>query len=152
MVSRYAKKCGERLVVNGKVSGSLSSLYIGNFVNFNSNATIIGSGKVVIGDYFHCGMGLTIMTENHNYDKGNKIPYDNTYITKDVIIKDFVWLGHNVTLIPGITIGEGAIIAAGSVVVNDVPDHAIFGGNPAKFIKFRNIEHFITLKSRNQFH
>jgi acetyltransferase-like isoleucine patch superfamily enzyme len=68
-----------------------------------------------------------------------------------VHIKDFVWCGNNVTIIPGITIGEGAIIAAGAVVVKDVPDCAIVGGNPAQIIKYRNKEAFYKLKSEKKF-
>jgi acetyltransferase-like isoleucine patch superfamily enzyme len=56
-----------------------------------------------------------------------------------------------VIIIPGVTIGEGAIIAAGSVVVKDVPDFAIVGGNPAKIIKYRNIETFNRLKADGKF-
>ncbi len=73
---------------------------------------------------------------------GEAIPYDKMDITKDVKIGDFVWFGSRVTVLPGVTIGEGAIIQAGAVVVRDVPSCAIVGGNPAKVFKYRNIEHF----------
>ena len=56
---------------------------------------------------------------------------------KKVVIKNDVWIGANVYVKNGITIGNGAIIAAGSVVITDVPDFAIYGGVPAKIIKFR---------------
>ena len=51
-----------------------------------------------------------------------------------------------------VTIGEGAVIAAGSVVVKDVPSYAIVGGNPAQLIKYRDIEHFEKLKKEGKFH
>lgn len=51
-------------------------------------------------------------------------------------------------IVPGVTIGEGAIVAAGSVVVKDVPDYAIVGGNPAKVIKYRNVENFKIIKKK----
>ncbi|MBB2186344.1 CatB-related O-acetyltransferase [Gluconacetobacter liquefaciens] len=53
------------------------------------------------------------------------------------VIKNDAWIGANVTLLPGITIGNGAVVAAESVVTRSVPDYAIVGGNPAKIIKFR---------------
>lgn len=74
------------------------------------------------------------------------------YIKKPVIIKDFVWCGANVTITPGVTIGEGAIIGAGSVVTKDVPDYAIVGGNPAKIIKYRNIELFKKLRDEKKWY
>ena len=51
-------------------------------------------------------------------------------------------------IVPGVTIGEGAIVAAGSVVVKDVPDYAIVGGNPAIVIKYRNVENFKIIKKK----
>ena len=60
------------------------------------------------------------------------IPYDETFKYKDVVIGDFVWIGSNVTILPGTTIGEGAIIQAGAVVHGEIPPCAIVGGNPAK--------------------
>jgi acetyltransferase-like isoleucine patch superfamily enzyme len=120
--------------------------------NTNFNGMIIGGGgKVTIGDYFHSGMGCRIMTQNHNYE-GAKIPYDATYITKDVAIGDYVWLGDFVIVLTGVTIGEGAIIQAGSVVTSDIPAYAIAGGHPAKQFSERDKAHFEKLKSEGAFH
>ena len=63
-----------------------------------------------------------------------------------MVIEDFVWLGTNVTIVPGVRIGEGAVVAAGSVVTKNVPSGAVVGGNPAVVIKFRDMEHFSKLK------
>ncbi len=76
------------------------------------------------------------------------LPYDDIYIVKNIIIKENVWIGADVTLMPGITIGEGAIIAASSVVTKDVPKYAIVGGAPCKLIKFRDVEKYKLLKNR----
>mgnify|MGYP005847407977 CR=1 FL=1 len=123
---------------------------LGKNVNFNG-MKILGNGNVSIGDNFHSGFGCIIMTHNHNYE-GDEIPYDDTIIIGDVIIEDNVWFGINVTVLPGVTIGEGAIIQAGSVVVSDIPKYAIAGGHPAKVFKYRNIEHYQYLKSQKKFH
>ena len=92
------------------------------------------------------------MTLIHNYDNGTKIPYDETVIHKDVIIEDNVWLGINTIILPGVTISEGAIIQAGSVVTSNIPSCAIAGGHPAKVFKYRNKDHYYKLKEKNKFH
>jgi len=68
------------------------------------------------------------------------------------LIEDNVWLGHRVIILGGVTIGEGAIIQAGSVVVKDIPKYAIAGGHPAKVFKYRDIKHYNRLKKEKKFH
>ncbi|WP_220498070.1 acyltransferase [Rhodopirellula sp. JC639] len=93
-----------------------------------------------------------MITQNHRYDDGNAIPYDSKeYVLLDIEIGDNVWLGDRVILLGGITIGEGAIIQAGSVVVSDVPKCAIAGGHPAKVFKMRDVEHYENLKTQGKF-
>ena len=150
------KKCGsvgKDLNVNGKIEGVGSNVIIGDYCNFNYGVIFLGSGKITFGNYFHSGRGLTIITSNHDYDSGTAIPYSKGHsIDMDVTIKDFVWLGHNVIILQGVTIGEGAVVAAGSIVSKNVPDFAVVGGIPAKVLKYRNIEHFKKLKSEGRFH
>ena len=145
-----AKSCGSNFKVNGE-SYVTPNTILGNNVNFNG-MKIQGSGKVIIGDNFHSGIECMIITSIHNYDGGNAVPYDDTIISKDVVIEDNVWLGNRVIILPGVRIGEGAIIQAGSVVVRDVEKYAIAGGHPAKVFKYRDIEHYETLKSEGKFH
>lgn len=92
-----------------------------------------------------------MISENHNYDKGKAIPYDKTYIKKGIVIEDFVWMGSNVTVLPGVRIGEGAIIQAGAVVSSNIPAYAIAGGNPARVFKYRDVEHFRKLKEEGRY-
>jgi acetyltransferase-like isoleucine patch superfamily enzyme len=124
--------------------------YLGNNVHFNG-IKVAGCGEVHIGDNFHSGNGCLLLTENHNY-QGEALPYDSSYICKDILIEDNVWLGERVIILGGITIGEGAIIQAGSVVVKDIPKYAIAGGHPAKVFSYRNIEHYEKLKKEGKFH
>ena len=91
-----------------------------------------------------------IITQNHNYE-GDSIPYDKTYIKKTVTIGDCVWFGHRVMVVGNVNIGEGAIIAAGAVVVKDVPTLAIVGGNPARVLKYRDSDHYYKLKAEGKF-
>jgi acetyltransferase-like isoleucine patch superfamily enzyme len=69
-----------------------------------------------------------------------------------VKIGDCVWLGNNVIILGGATIGEGAIIQACSVVCSDIPALAIAGGHPAKPFKYRNADHYKQLKEEKRFH
>lgn len=92
------------------------------------------------------------MLGSHDYDRGEAIPYGLKFVSKQVIIDDFVWIGSDVIISGNVHIGEGVIVAIGSVVVKDVPPYAIVGGNPAKIIKYRDIEHFEKLKAEKRFH
>lgn len=121
---------------------------VGNNCNFNG-MIVAGAGHVKIGDYFHSGIECMIISQNHNYE-GEMIPYDNTNIPKTIIIGECVWFGNRVMVVGNVNIGEGAIIAAGSVVVKDVPPLAIVGGNPAKVIKYRDKEHYYKLKEEGK--
>lgn len=111
---------------------------------------VIGSGACSIGRYNHIAYGCTIITSNHNY-KGDGIPYDHTDIILPVKIGDFVWIGANVTILPGVTIGEGAIISAGSVVRKSIPALAIAGGNPATVFSSRDFCHYERMKEEHKF-
>ncbi len=141
---------GTDLNVNGK-SSVTANTYLGNNVSFNG-MFIRGDGKVVIGDNFHSGSECLMITNVHNYDEGQAIPYDTTVIAKDITIEDNVWLGSRVIILGGVTIGEGAIIQVGSCVVSDIPKYAIAGGHPAKCFSERNIEHYERLKKEGKFH
>lgn len=122
---------------------------VGN--NFNCNGLEVhGPGSVTIGDNFHCGKNCLILTANHNF-KGSKIPYDETEIVRDTVIGDNVWLGLDVLVLPGVTIGEGAIVQAGSVVTADVPPLAIVGGHPARQFGQRDAVHYEKHKSLGNF-
>ena len=149
LIKRKAKGSCKNLRVWGK-SKINNNTIIGDHVNFNG-MTINGLGKVKIGNYFHSGIDCLMICSDHNY-KGQKIPYDETYIIKDIEIGDFVWVGSRVIILGGVNIGEGAIIQAGALVVKDVPPYSIVGGNPAKVIKMRDVEKFLQLKAAQKFH
>jgi acetyltransferase-like isoleucine patch superfamily enzyme len=150
LVAKSCFKVGVGLMVNNPCRGFNKNVTLGNHVNFNG-CEILGSGEVIIGNYFHSGRFLHIITQNHRYENAEAIPYDRIRIRKKTVIKDFVWIGQSVTLIPGVTIGEGVIVAAGSVVTKDVPDLAIVGGNPAVIIRYRNKEEYYKLKSEKKY-
>lgn len=148
LIRGEALKVGKGLKANNR-SRVNGNTILGNNVNFNG-LNIMGEGKVTIGDNFHSGEGCVFITQYHNYE-GDAIPYDSTDIIKEIVIKDCVWLGINVIVLGGVTIGEGAIIQAGAVVVSDIPPYAVAGGSPAKVFKYRNIEHYKQMKDEKKF-
>lgn len=104
-----------------------------NFVG-NFNLTILDEAEVNIGDNVFIGPNTTLCTIIHAYDAEKR----NAGIMRalPINIHDNVWIAANVVVLPGVTIGEGAIIGAGSVVTKDVAPGTIVAGNPAKFIKY----------------
>ena len=119
---------------------------IGDYCHFNG-CKCYGDGRIVFGSHFHSGKNIRILTTFHNYENDNRLPYDDTVVTKDVIIEDNVWLGQDVLILGGVTIGEGAVIQAGSVVCRNVPRLAVAGGHPATAFKYRDQERYDRLRA-----
>lgn len=149
LATRQVASYGEEFRVNFPCRFTKNTS-IGKCCNFNG-INVYGGGSLRIGDYFHSGKRIEIYTDSHNYDKGEAIPYDSTDIYYKVDIGDFVWFGSDVKVLGNVSIAEGAIIQAGSVVVTDIPYCGIAGGNPAKVFKYRDIEHFEELKKKQKF-
>ncbi len=149
-VKLRVRECGSHLKVNGPTQLN-GNVHLGSNVNFNG-LRIEGRGKVVIGDNFHSGTECLFITQTHNYNESETIPYDSTYISKGITIEDNVWIGSRVIILDGVHIGEGAIIQAGSCVVSNIPQYAIAGGHPAKVFKERDSAHYEALKKAGKFH
>jgi acetyltransferase-like isoleucine patch superfamily enzyme len=101
---------------------------------------------LTIGNYCSIGSGSTFMLgSEHGYKGITTFPFRVKILGEfseakskgPIILGDDVWLGENVLVLSGVSVGKGAVVAAGSVVVKDVPPYAIVGGNPAKVIKYR---------------
>lgn len=127
-------------------------LELGNDIWIGRNCKISASGGLIIKDGTIISHNVEIWTRNHRYEAEDlrSIPYDAEFINKPVIISENVWIGSRVIIVPGIKIGEGAVIGAGSVVTKDVPECAVVGGNPAKVLKYRNKEQYYKLKNDNK--
>ena len=142
--------CGPGLRVNGRTRLTRET-YLGRNVHMNG-LEVWGHGSVRIGDNFHSGPGCLLIAQNHNYDRGEAVPYDASYVPRNITIGDNVWLGARVIILAGVTIGDGAIIQAGSCVVRDVPRCALAGGHPAQVFGYRDIEHYERLVAAGKFH
>jgi acetyltransferase-like isoleucine patch superfamily enzyme len=114
-------------------------------------APYLGHGcreRLVVGKFVQIARGSYFITSSANHPMSGVTTYPfrifkpETFGYKDLPVKDTVvgpdvWIGHNAAIMPGVHIGAGAIIAAGSVVARDVPAYAVFGGNPAAAIRMR---------------
>lgn len=105
---------------------------IGADVFVNRDLVVIGGGMVTIGDRALIGPGVRLYTPNHAKDLA--LRREGWEIGLPISIGADAWLGGSVVVCPGVTIGENAIVAAGSVVTRDVPDGKTVGGNPARVI------------------
>ena len=116
------------------------------------SGTIIDSrGGVIINRNTGIGYNCIISTVEHNFENSKKIPFDNSIILNPVKIDEFVWIGMNVIIFPGVEIGEGAILSMGAVITEDVPPLAIVAGNPAQIISYRSQDHYYRLKQNNAY-
>ena len=115
------------------------NIYLGENSHINHNCCIWASSnsKIILGDNLLMGPGTKIFSSNHSTNLG--MPMNTQpFIEKDIVIGNDVWPGANCIIVSGVTIGDGSIIAAGSVVTKDIPPYTIAGGIPAKSIKKRN--------------
>lgn len=121
---------------------SYANIEIGNDVFIGPNANLSASNsKIIFGNKIMLGPNVTMMGGDHNtsvlgkymFDIKVKLPEND----KSILIKDDVWIGAGATILKGVTVGQGAIVAAGSVVISDVPEYSIVAGVPAKVVKMR---------------
>lgn len=112
-------------------------LIIGNNVGINHYCFIGVRGSIVIKDNVIFGPRVSVFSENHNF-LSTEVPIKNQGVTKGkTIIDEDVWIGANSSILSGVHIGKGCVIAAGSVVTKDIPPFSIAAGVPAKVIKNR---------------
>ncbi|MCA9962140.1 MAG: acyltransferase [Anaerolineales bacterium] len=143
--------CGRGVRIHGQFHvTSPQNFHVGNNVHINSNAFIRAEGNVSIEDNVHISRNLVIYSMNHNYE-GDLLPYDSEQRYKPVRIQKNAWIGMNVSIIPGITIGEGAIIGMGTVVSKDVPPLAIVGSAPQQILKYRDPAHYKQLEAAHRY-
>jgi acetyltransferase-like isoleucine patch superfamily enzyme len=111
-----------------------NNVSIGERCSFGGNVVLHSYDKIEIGDDCLFAYGVNVLTASHDYtvDIMNR-----SYLSKPVKIGSNVWIGVNSIILPGVTIEDGAVIAAGAVVNQNVPTNAIVGGVPAKIIKYR---------------
>ena len=127
-------KCGNMVnIEHGAEFSSRSTIGEGSGIGINAIC-----GEVHIGRDVLMGRDFIAVTRNHGFrDKSRTIREQGYENDAPIYIGNDVWIGHRVIVLPGVHIGNGAVIGAGAVVTKDVPDYAIVGGNPARVIKYR---------------
>lgn len=144
--SRYLKISEQAYIgVNVKIlnlEDPISNISIGKGSFVNPDCLLDGrKGKIIIMDNVDISRNTSIFTLEHN-------PHDDYHSTQsgDVVIEDYVWVASNVTILPGVRIGRGSVVACGAVVTKDIPPMSIAGGVPAKVIGQRrsNLKYNIT--------
>lgn len=110
---------------------------IGYNVFMNRNVNIVARDDITIGDNVMIGPNTVINSGSHKYENPNMLIRDQGHKKAPIIICNDVFIGGNVFVLPGITIGEGAVIGAGSIVTKNVEPNTVVVGNPARIIKRR---------------
>jgi len=106
-------------------------IQIGKNVFINHACSFLDMGGITIEDHVLIGPKVNLVTENHPLTPADR----RALISKPILVKRNAWIGAAATILPGVTIGENAVVAAGAVVTTDVPDNTIVAGVPAKIIK-----------------
>ena len=115
------------------INNAVGDVMIGDHTRIGLHNTIIG--PVEIGSHVNLAQGITVTALNHNFDDAEKRIDEQGVSTKPVTIEDDVWVGANAVILPGVTIGNHCVVAAGAVVTKDVQPHSLVAGVPAKVIK-----------------
>jgi acetyltransferase-like isoleucine patch superfamily enzyme len=123
---------------------------LGQNVHIGRGAWIRADGGLIIGDNTHISRNCVIFTVNHDWN-GDRLPYDEQLVTREVEIGPNVWIGMNVCIAPGTRIGEGAIVGMGTVVTGEVPPLAMIAGQKWRVIGERDAAHYELLKGRRAF-
>ena len=129
-----------RVIVSTSLNDIGDQIVIGNNVGIGEFAYLGGAGGLQIGDECIVGQYLSCHPENHNYEDVSISIRHQGVSRKGIKIGANCWIGSKVTILDGVTLGDGCIIAAGSVVTKSFPENSIIGGVPAKLLKSRNHE------------
>lgn len=125
-------------------------LFLGDDVYIGRNFFIRATGDIYIGSNTHISRNVTLHTVNHNTN-GALLPYDHTVVVKPIRIGSYVWIGMNCAVLPGVSIGDGAIIGMGTVVAKDVPPGAVVVGAGQREVGHRDLGHTRTLLMEERF-
>ena len=115
------------------INNAVGDIIIGDHTRIGLHNTIIG--PVTIGCHVNLAQGITVTALNHNFEASDKRIDEQGVSTTPITIEDDIWIGANAVILPGVTIGNHSVVAAGAVVTKNVPPHSLVAGVPAKIIK-----------------
>jgi len=135
---RFGAHVGENAVIySGVWIHPIGGLTLGDNVSIGKDVIITTAGSVTIGNNVMIGHGSKIISANHVIPPGRGRIRFSGHENEPVTIEDDAWIAAQVVILPGVRIGQGAVVAAGAVVTTDVPPFVIVGGVPARTIKHR---------------
>lgn len=117
---------------------------LGHWTFVNVGATFLDANRITLGDYVAVGPNVQFITDTHPIrpedrfmpaEPGDPMPFRIANYAHPITVGDYVWIGAGAIILPGVTIGAGAMVAAGSVVTRDVPDRMLVAGNPARVLR-----------------
>ncbi len=120
------------------VNNGVGDVIIGNRTRIGMSNVLIG--PITIGSDVMFAQNVVLSGLNHGYEDIDLPPSMQKVETKPIVVEDQVWIGANAVVTAGVTVGKHSIVAAGCVVVKDVPSYAIVGGNPGRLLKQYNHE------------
>lgn len=126
----FQSNIGENSTIATPLTGiSFNNVKIGNNVVINSNCLMMARGGITLEDDAMLAANVQLLSNNHDeYDR-------QVLLCNEITIKKGVWIGAGATILPGVTVGEYAIVGAGAIVTKDVPDYAVVVGSPARVVK-----------------
>ena len=116
------------------------NIHVGRYVGVANKVLLDGRGGIEVGDYTMIGVESIVLTATHRHDRLDIPMCEQGMVHASVMIGQDVWIGMRALILPGVTIEDQAIVAAGAVVTKDVPCRAIVGGVPARIIRMRGQE------------
>lgn len=133
----FENNIGENSRINPPIYGAAFDMMdIGSNVFINSNSLLMARGGITIEDNVMLAANVQLLSNNHDeYER-------QVLICKPIHIKEGAWIGAGASILPGVTVGKYAIVAAGAIVTKDVPDYAVVVGTPARVIRTLDKEKF----------
>lgn len=140
----YRSVCGINMGAGSSIwmgaqftGGAINQIQMGEGCSVAYESFWVAGAPIILKNNVVTGHRVEFYTSDHD-------PDDPAFARRDapIVIEDYAWIGSRAIILKGVTVGRGAVIAAGAVVTEDVPPFAIVGGNPAKFIRMRGVTEF----------
>ncbi len=129
---------GARIRSGARIYAWGGRIEAGGDVSVNSGAIIYGTGGVAIGDHVRIAANTVIVASSHIFSNAAIPITEQGHTAKGIVIEADVWIGANATILDGVVIGRGSVVAAGAVVTQSIAPFSVVGGIPARLIKSRS--------------